>query len=184
MVSQASLGDSGRRWFEELVYAVARGSRLGVETELKGPVGERNVYSLSARGAVLCDAPASEDSMIAQLACVLAAGGRAIFQGKPADFLRRCLPEAMRETIEIASPASRFDAVLTDVSLPGMSGIELARELYKHYPKLPVVISSGYGSNVQVMLGSPQPSVFVMPKPYDMSTLEKTLNQAAAFAAI
>ena len=52
--------------------------------------------------------------MIAQLACVLAAGGRAIFQGKPADFLRRCLPEAMRETIEIASPASRFDAVLTD----------------------------------------------------------------------
>jgi len=78
----------------------------------------------------------------------------------------------------------KFDAVLTDVSLPGMSGIELARELSKHYPKLPVVISSGYGSNVQVMLGSPQPSVFVMPKPYDMSTLEKTLNQAAAFAAI
>jgi CheY-like chemotaxis protein len=75
-----------------------------------------------------------------------------------------------------------FDAVLTDVSLPGMSGIELARELALHYPKLPVVISSGYGSNVQLMLGKPQPSVFVMPKPYDMSTLEKTLNQAAAFA--
>ncbi len=76
----------------------------------------------------------------------------------------------------------RFDAVLTDISLPGMSGIELARELIKHYPKLPVVISSGYGSNVEVMLGNPQPSVFVMPKPYDMSTLEKTLSQAAAFA--
>jgi len=38
-----------------------------------------------------------------------------------------------------------FDAVMTDVSLPGMSGIELAKELTKKYPKLPVVISSGYG---------------------------------------
>ena len=87
---------------------------MGVETELKGPVGERNVYSLHARGAILCDAPAIEDSMIVQLACVLAAGGRAILQGQPGEFLRKCLPEAMRETIELAGPASRFDAVLTD----------------------------------------------------------------------
>jgi RHH-type transcriptional regulator, proline utilization regulon repressor / proline dehydrogenase / delta 1-pyrroline-5-carboxylate dehydrogenase len=108
-----ALAYSGRRWFAELVRAVARNSRLGVETELKGPVGERNVYSLQARGAVLCDAEL-EDAMIAQLACVLAAGGRAIFQGEPAAFLLKSLPEAMRETIEIASPASRFEAALTD----------------------------------------------------------------------
>ena len=40
----------------------------------------------------------------------------------------------------------RFDAVMTDVSLPGMSGIELAKELVKSYPNLPVVIASGYGT--------------------------------------
>jgi RHH-type proline utilization regulon transcriptional repressor/proline dehydrogenase/delta 1-pyrroline-5-carboxylate dehydrogenase len=55
-----------------------------------------------------------EDSMIAQLACVLAAGGRAILHGQPGEFLRKCLPVAMRETIELAGPTSRFDAVLTD----------------------------------------------------------------------
>ena len=76
-----------------------------------------------------------------------------------------------------------FDAVMTDVSLPGMSGIELAKELIKNYPKLPVVIASGYGAlNVGSSLGQHQANVLVLPKPYDMAMLEKTLEQAAAFA--
>ena len=108
-----ALSRSGRRWFAELVDAAARASRLGVETELRGPVGERNVYSLGARGAVLCDAE-TEDAMIAQLACVLSAGDRAIFQGKPAAFLLKSLPAAIREAIEVAGPSSRFEAALTD----------------------------------------------------------------------
>jgi DNA-binding NtrC family response regulator len=76
----------------------------------------------------------------------------------------------------------RFDAVMTDVSLPGMSGIDLAKELVKQYPGLPVVISSGYGTlDVQQILGQRRPSVFLLPKPYDMPTLERTLNAAAEF---
>lgn len=75
-----------------------------------------------------------------------------------------------------------FDAVMTDVSLPGMSGIDLAKELVKHYPKLPVVISSGYGTlDVQQILGQERASVFLLPKPYDMPMLERTLIAAAEF---
>ena len=76
-----------------------------------------------------------------------------------------------------------FDAVLTDVSLPGMSGIDLAKELVKQYPRLPVVISSGYGLNMELILGQSRPSVFLLPKPYDMPALKNTLTRAAAFAA-
>jgi CheY-like chemotaxis protein len=77
-----------------------------------------------------------------------------------------------------------FDAVMTDVSLPGMSGIELAKELIKNYPKLPVVIASGYGAlHVEFLLGQSQLNVLMLPKPYDMAMLEKTLSKAAAFAA-
>ncbi len=48
-----------------------------------------------------------------------------------------------------------FDAVMTDIRLPGMSGIELARALVKNYPNLPVVIASGYGAlNVEYPLSS------------------------------
>jgi CheY-like chemotaxis protein len=81
-------------------------------------------------------------------------------------------------------PLRHFDAVMTDVSLPGMSGIELAKELIKKYPRLPVVICSGYGAlNVEFLLGQRQRNVLVLPKPYDMPTLEKTLSDAAAFAS-
>src|SRR5580693_5402378 len=53
----------------------------------------------------------------------------------------------------------RFDAVMTDVSLPGMSGIDLTKELVKQYPRLPVVISSGYGSlDLRQILGHSEPS--------------------------
>lgn len=72
-----------------------------------------------------------------------------------------------------------FDAVMTDVSLPGMSGIDLAKELVRKYPTLPVVIASGYGAlNVDSLLGELQRNVRVLPKPYDMTMLEKTLTDA------
>ena len=80
--------------------------------------------------------------------------------------------------------AQRFDAVMTDVSLPGMSGIDLAKTLIARYPGLPVVIASGYGSlNVDLLLGEQRKNVLLLPKPYDMDTLEKTLTKAAAITA-
>jgi DNA-binding NtrC family response regulator len=73
-----------------------------------------------------------------------------------------------------------FDAVMTDVRLPGMSGIELAKSLIKSHPTLPVVIASGFGSlNVELMLGEKAATVLVLPKPYDLDALAKTLDQAS-----
>jgi CheY-like chemotaxis protein len=74
-----------------------------------------------------------------------------------------------------------FDAVLTDVSLPGMSGIDLAKHLSEQYPDVPVVIASGYGSlKLEFGLGPHRPNVFFLSKPYDLLMLEKTLTEAAA----
>jgi CheY-like chemotaxis protein len=77
-----------------------------------------------------------------------------------------------------------FDAVMTDIRLPGMSGIELARSLARDYPNLPVVIASGYGSlNLEFLLGEKLRTVLMLPKPYDLPALERTLNEAAALHA-
>jgi CheY-like chemotaxis protein len=76
-----------------------------------------------------------------------------------------------------------FDAVMTDIRLPGMSGIELARTLVKEYPNIPVVIASGYGAlNVELLMGERLPTVLMLPKPYDLPDLERTLGEAAAIA--
>jgi CheY-like chemotaxis protein len=76
-----------------------------------------------------------------------------------------------------------FDAVMTDIRLPGMSGIDLARTMLKDYPKTPVVIASGYGAlNVEFLLGEKMPTIFMLPKPYDLPALELTLREAAASA--
>jgi CheY-like chemotaxis protein len=86
--------------------------------------------------------------------------------------------------LAVAEVARRsFDAVMTDVSLPGMSGIDLAKELIKQFPKLPVVIASGYGSlNLEFLLGQGQSNVLVLTKPYDLDALQKTLAQVTESA--
>ncbi len=37
-----------------------------------------------------------------------------------------------------------FDLVVTDESMPGMSGIELAQKIYQRAPQVPVILCSGH----------------------------------------
>ncbi|WP_137129530.1 trifunctional transcriptional regulator/proline dehydrogenase/L-glutamate gamma-semialdehyde dehydrogenase [Rhizobium sp. FY34] len=60
-----------------LARAIGSHSALGVELDLAGPVGERNIYALHARGRILL-LPQTEDGLITQLACVLATGNNAV----------------------------------------------------------------------------------------------------------
>ncbi len=57
----------------EVARTSAQSSALGFETELAGPVGERNVYALHPRGKVLL-APVSTPGLYRQLAAALATG--------------------------------------------------------------------------------------------------------------
>ncbi len=57
----------------EVARTSAQSSALGFETELAGPVGERNIYALHPRGKVLL-APVSTNGLYRQLAAALASG--------------------------------------------------------------------------------------------------------------
>ncbi len=46
--------------------------------------------------------------------------------------------------VEIEQVPFRFEAVFSDVVMPGMGGIELAKRLRKTHPTLPVILTSGY----------------------------------------
>lgn len=55
-------------------------SALGVEMQLPGPVGERNLYALHPRGRILLR-PATRQGLYRQMAAVLATGNRGTVQG-------------------------------------------------------------------------------------------------------
>jgi two-component system cell cycle response regulator CpdR len=77
--------------------------------------------------------------------------------------------------------ASRFDAVMTDLSLPGMSGIKLAQIILEDYPGVPVIICSGNTAlQVHQLMTGKMNAVLVLPKPYNLSDLERALSEAAS----
>jgi PAS domain S-box-containing protein len=52
--------------------------------------------------------------------------------------------DAVQALQDFRADPSSFDAVVSDLSMPGMSGIEFARELKAIRPDLPIVMTSGY----------------------------------------
>ena len=119
------LAANGREAPAARCAALIKLSRLGASIELPGPVGERNVYSLRPRGAVLCHA-ASQAAAIVQIACALSAGNRALLGGSAAQALFDALPRSLRAHIGLADAATSADAVLTDCE--GAPLLDLLRE--------------------------------------------------------
>jgi len=101
-------------------------SPSGISITLPGPTGERNVYSIAARGAVLCLARDGADRLC-QLAAVLAAGSRAVLAADAEAFCRR-LPAEVQEHISFArdwtSKEVAFDAVLLHGSVEEMAEVQ------------------------------------------------------------
>ena len=93
--------------------------------QLRGPTGERNVYSTLPRDRVLCLA-AEPDDLLAQLAAVCAVGATAVW---PADAhgLLGLLPQAVRARVDLVedwtSPVTAFDAVLYHGGHTGLQAV-------------------------------------------------------------
>lgn len=54
------------------------------------------------------------------------------------------VPNGEAAVRELHDNPDGFDAVLTDLSMPGMSGLQLAHQIRKLRPDLPVILTSGY----------------------------------------
>ena len=78
------------------------------------------------------------------------------------------------QALELLSRGGAFDLLLTDLGLPGMSGEELAAEVRRQFPDLPVVIASGYGRP-----GSQSDGLQFIAKPYSSIDLQQALDHAA-----
>jgi len=70
-----------------------------------------------------------------------------------------------------------FDVVFSDVVMPGMGGIELARLLKRRLPDMPVILASGY-SHVLVQEGAY--GFELVQKPYSAEEVTRVLRKAVA----
>jgi PAS domain S-box-containing protein len=77
---------------------------------------------------------------------------------------------------ELDRVPGRFDLVFTDVVMPGRSGIELAADIARLHPGLPVVLTSGY-SHVLAQEGTN--GFELLRKPYSIDELARVLDRAA-----
>ena len=83
--------------------------------------------------------------------------------------------DGARALAELEGGRDRFNIVFTDVVMPGMSGIELAGEVRRLYPRVPVVLTSGYS---HVLAQNCSHGLELLHKPYSVEQLSRVLGKA------
>jgi two-component system cell cycle sensor histidine kinase/response regulator CckA len=71
---------------------------------------------------------------------------------------------------------SAFDVLLCDMMLPGISGTDLIRGLRARWPRLAVILMSGYTDDEAVQRGASPGAMHFLQKPFDMGTLAQALR--------
>ena len=103
------------------------------------------------------------------------------------DFLRESFAELLtteeRQIVCAANSAGarevlhqqKVDMLITDISLPDGSGLDVAREALRQNPTLPVVVCSGY--DVKEVARSLGPTVHPLRKPFELDELEALVER-------
>jgi signal transduction histidine kinase/ActR/RegA family two-component response regulator len=103
-------------------------------------------------------------------------------------FVAECLAELGCESVlttsakqalsELTRDGQRFDVVFSDVVMPGMDGVELAEQIRRRHPNLPVVLTSGYS---HVLAQGAAEGFELLRKPYSLEELATTLRRVMRF---
>jgi two-component system, cell cycle sensor histidine kinase and response regulator CckA len=89
--------------------------------------------------------------------------------------------EGPAEALELVrSGQVAADLLVTDVVMPGLSGRELAEQINRLHPDLPVVYISGYSHEVIAHQGVLEPDVRLVEKPFTDQALLRTVHAALA----
>jgi len=151
--SKPGVGTSFRLYFPTIHAEPAR-------PRLKNPTGRGNGEH------ILCvdDEPAIADLLEAQLVTL---GYRVTAHTAPLDALSDFLTRPLE-----------FDAVVTDLTMPGMTGADLVERILKARPDLPVVMATGYGRVMSEERASTLGIRRLLLKPFSMTTLGEAVEEA------
>ncbi|MEK7775079.1 MAG: hybrid sensor histidine kinase/response regulator, partial [Candidatus Zixiibacteriota bacterium] len=75
-----------------------------------------------------------------------------------------------------------FDMMITDLGMPGMTGLELSGRAHKQFPKMPIAMITGWGNQLNQEELSAHGVKAILPKPFHLKDI-KSLVQEMALAA-
>lgn len=72
-----------------------------------------------------------------------------------------------------------LDLIITDYSMPGVSGIDIADYCRVAYPELPVILATGYGDDItDKVVQDNAPVKAIIRKPFDLQAFRTTVSEA------
>jgi len=74
-----------------------------------------------------------------------------------------------------------YDLVLTDISMPGISGLELLGRVLERYPKMPVIVVSGISDQEHVQGLIKLGAFDFLLKPFRLEVVEKSVRRALEY---
>jgi len=90
-----------------------------------------------------------------------------------------CSAEDAETAIAMFDDGADFDLVVTDIVMPGLSGIEMSELLKARFPTLRFLFISGYASRELGITPRVHPEPF-LPKPFTMQELADEVRNALA----
>jgi DNA-binding NtrC family response regulator len=87
-------------------------------------------------------------------------------------------PQSAWETFQKDPQA--FDILVTDLTMPSMSGIELIRQIRTLNPHLPALLTSGYADEVSTDTLSELKISLVLQKPFQLHELTQAIDAVLA----
>ena len=109
------------------------------------------------------------------------------------DVIRDTLDELLSseyqcETVETAEKAlaklaaATFQVVLTDISMPGLSGRELLERVLQQYPQTPVIIISGFSDEEHAQELLKVGAFDYLLKPFRLEVVEQSVKRALEYS--
>lgn len=87
--------------------------------------------------------------------------------------------EDARRAIETLERDARFDLLLSDIRMPGMSGVELFQHVKKTRPDLPVILMTAFALENQIAEAIASGVFTVLTKPFEVDAAVSTLRRAS-----
>ncbi|HEX8042396.1 response regulator [Candidatus Deferrimicrobium sp.] len=71
----------------------------------------------------------------------------------------------------------KFDLLITDIRMPGLSGLELVRRIHRMVPRLPIIVVTAFGGMETALEAMREGACYFLAKPFDRAHLHLAVEK-------